>query len=326
MMIIAWITLGIAQPKVDRSESLTAVEKRAVLKFLASKQGEAKKHFEAGRYQLAYRFSDSIITLAPEVPFRREVRSLRRAAEARHLGETVLGVGFQPDDRAEFPLEKVTGRFELENISDEVIRVEAAEGAPLGLCEFRVFEVYGDGSHWTTRGSRVIRSAGDFLLERHATHYQPLEVDLQRGAREPILQLIEIRGSFRPKELIVGDQSIARSIPWHAVEIVVLPDDYLALEEDPRAALIAALGSIDSGRVAAAGFLWVRELEAQGDVGHTAREETIDLLIDQLDAETESPLDRLVIQLLEQVVGVEQRPTRATWLRWYGRHLRERGG
>ncbi len=318
LLAIGFSTMAVtAQSGRDEPAPLGAAERRTVMKFMLAKYGEAKQHFDSGRYQLAYRVADSILTLTPDAPFRQDVRSLRRAAEARHLGETVIAVGLKPDAPTSFPVEKVSGQFELENLSDEISRIEATEGLPMGMCQFRVFEVYEDGSHWASRGSRVIRSPGSFSLNKGESRSQFFQIDLQRGVREPILQLIEIRGSFRPTELASGDETIARSIPWNPVDIVALPEDYRSIEVDPRSELAKALEALDSGRVAAAGFLWARELVQQGDLGRNAREETIALLMSQISAEAERPLDRLVMRLLEEVSGVEQRPTRDIWLRWY---------
>ncbi|MEM7263642.1 MAG: hypothetical protein AAF488_16765 [Planctomycetota bacterium] len=298
---------------------LTEAERLASQKFLIVKAREAKAHFDGGRYQLAYRIADAILTLAPDVSFRQEMRELRRDAEARHLGETVVSVRFEIGDGAPFPIDKLEGVVAVENINEDPLIIAAEEEEPLGLCEFQVFEVYEDASSWTSRGSKVLRATGPYRLDRGEQRADPISLDLRRSDRPPVLQWIRVGGSFRPTELRSGDEVIQRSIPWQSRDVIVVAEDLNDLRDDPQAGFDTAIEAGDSRRIVAAGYLWARELAEQGEIGSAAKEATIDRLIAQISTDQESPLDRLYMRLLEEFTGEELRPTKEAWRRWHRR-------
>ncbi|MCA8959020.1 MAG: hypothetical protein KDC38_00845 [Planctomycetes bacterium] len=304
--------------------TLSTAERRVIQKFLAIQLETARSHFRAGRFELASRLADAILTIAPDVSFRGEARRLRRQAEARLIRETALGLEFLPESSETFPIEVLTGRLVVENLSDERIRVAADNDGPLGLSRFKLFEVYPDGSQWSTRGSEIVHCRdGSFRLDPHEVHRELIALDLRRGPRLPVLQLIEVTGDFRPTEATIGREVLRSAVPWERTEISVVAPELRDVEADPGTSLTQALKEFDTPRMAAAGFLWARELTERGALAVVEREETIDRLVACLDPERDRGSDRLVIRLLEAISGVEQRPTRETWIRWHADHRRE---
>ena len=74
-------------------------EEEGARAFLDRKYEEAKRCYKKGLYQAAYRISDAILVLDPDVSYRDDLRRLRRLAEGRYLGLSVLDLRFEMEAR-----------------------------------------------------------------------------------------------------------------------------------------------------------------------------------------------------------------------------------
>lgn len=330
LLTSAWLCSGESIWAGQGSESLSAsadegADRAAVLRFLRSKLQEAQDHYDRRQYQASYRMADAILTLEPELPFRREVQRIRRAAEARQLATTVVIASFESGPNVDFPASKIAGKILLENISDKPLSVGLGKESTLGLCEYVLYEFYGDGSQWTTQGTHVLRAPGDFRLRAGDTQSLPISFEIPRGRGVPIIQYISVTGILRPKSLKEGSRVINRNVPWQETESLVLAEDLRDLKADPWSALGEAYESRDARRIAASGFYWIWELKNWGDAGEKKRQEAIDFLLSKLHPTGEDGLDRLTMRLLEQLTGLELKPTKETWFRWAARRAKESG-
>ena len=69
----------------------------------------ARLDYAEKRFKNAWQICESILVLAPQVPFRDEVRKLRRAAQGRYIARSVVVVSFEPATDLAFPIAEFSG-------------------------------------------------------------------------------------------------------------------------------------------------------------------------------------------------------------------------
>ena len=313
---------GSGKPEVTTPQD-PPVDDLSVQRFLRAKFAEARALFKQGQYHAAFRTADSILTLYPDLPFREEVLTLRRRAQARHLGQSVLTVRFELESEPAFPARTIRGRLVLENVSAQNLVIgEPGTKGIFGQAIFVVTDVFPDGSELSNRGSRVVRGRG-FELEAGALHRMPLELELPGTPGFPVMQIIELDGGVRPSVLRTDGRDIPRTIPWHRTRDVVVPKELLDVSQDPYRELQLALIAGDIPRVVVASRLWRARLDEDGDLAVAARERTVDLFLSTLDEEIEI-LRHIAVQELIALTGYDRIITAEDWQRWGGDRARRR--
>ncbi len=285
--------------------------------FLRLKFQEAKLQYERRNYQLAMRIADAILALAPEVPFREELRKLRRSAEGRHLSGSLLSVTFHPVGEAEaFPERVLRGFLRIENISPEAVSIgRAGAEAMIGQAEVGVQELYADGSEWSSVLTPVVRIADGIRIETGASHDLELAADLPRGPRDPVVQIVTVRGSLLPTVLSTGDEKVVRPVPWLETTCLVLPEDLAEVETRAFEQLQVAILLDDARRLLAAGAAWVIRLREDPEIDLAQRGRTIDLLAGAL--ATATPACEPAIRRLLAATTRQAAKTREEWASWY---------
>ncbi|MFN0057070.1 MAG: hypothetical protein ACKVX7_01310 [Planctomycetota bacterium] len=317
-----------APPRPATSPALGLIDP-AVESFARQRFATAEEHYRLGRYQNAYKLADALLVLMPDISFREEVRRLRRSAEGRFLGLSVLSVRFELPAGATLacPVTALEGQVVVENISMQLMRIKVGAETTVGQLHYRLTEFFVDGSRWFGEERRAVKLARDVTLAPDEKRTEAMRLDLPPGKQEPVLQIIEINGSFRPRELKVGDELITRTIPWQTLKLQILPSHLEFVRADPRAELWKSLTERVAPSLIAAGYLWLSELEERGALADVEREAAVDLLLATLRSSTsESYFDTIVIRLLESYTGVETIPTRDAWLDWATRRGKRPGG
>ena len=298
----------------------------AVQQFLSEKFQEAKDLFKRKQYYPAFRLADAILVIDPDVPFRAELRRLRRRAKARYLGSSVLTATFEFDATASFPCQSLAGTLVLENVSRKPVQVgEKRRAGILGRAVFHVTDVYPDGSEVSSSGTRVLRLEKGLELGPGESRRIPLEIDFPRPAGMPVLQLVEVTGSVRPPKLLLEGREVALQVPWQNTRKVLLHEELADVEANPYEHLQLALLSRDLARLVVSARLYRLRLEEDDPrVAALRRERTIDLLLTSLQKEDDASLHGQVIRELGHLTGKRRKPTVESWLKFARERERKR--
>jgi len=301
-------------------ESGPAAAGDEVGRFLESRYQEAKQAYAAGNFRLAWQIAEAILVLAPDVPFREQLRRLRRDAQGRFLAQSVVVVTFVPSGEPSFPVAELRGDVVIENHSSEAITIGSHEREPvLGLVRFRVISLPEDSVGETAQeGTRVVRMPEEFRIQPGAVHRLPVTIAVPPAPEGALLfQRWTVDGVLRPITVRVGKELLTRGVPWIAAGGALLPPELAGLEDEPLDQLRQALLIGDRRRFIVASALWWAEAE-QGEGGARAapeREQLIDELLGSL-GRFDGELDLPAIRLLEELTGEVRERTTQSWQIW----------
>lgn len=289
--------------------------------FLARRFEDAKRLYKQGNYGEAFRLADALLTVAPDVPFRDELKHLRRLAEGRHLGHSLVAVHFEVA-RGEFPLREIAGFLVLENLTAKTIGVgEKGERQVLGQARYRLTEYYVDGSEWTIEGTKNIVAPSGFELDPGRIKRIKTSIPLPDADRGPVVQSVQVRGSIRPSQFRFEDELVGRSVTWQESRVLRLRDDYEAVRGNPYHHLQIGVLAESSARMVAAVQVLKASLEEDA-ISQIRREQTIDQLIGAL--QPNGRLNALLFRLLTSFTGVRCEPRIESWRTWAKRRKESR--
>lgn len=289
-----------------------------IRRFLESRRREAKKAYEEGNFRGAWQIAEAILVLAPDVPYREELRRLRRDAQGRYLAQSVVIVTFVPSGEPAFPIAELRGDVVIENHSSEAITVGSREKEPvLGLAQFRVRSIGDDAFGGSAEaGTRVVRMPDEFRVEPGAVHRLPVAIPVPLPPEGTILQQWEVTGVLRPITVRVGKEFLTRGVPWIAAGGAALEADLADIAAEPRGQLRRALLTGDRRRFIAASALWWAEAEAEGGARIPEKH---DALVGEILANLgrfDGELDHPAIRLLEEITGEVRERTTESWQIW----------
>ncbi|MEE8142692.1 MAG: hypothetical protein V3T77_06295 [Planctomycetota bacterium] len=291
----------------------------AVECFFLEKLREAEQLFKNGHYRSAFKIADAIQVLAPDISFHKKVKKLRRDAEGRFLGGSILSIRFEVKgaEELEFPVRTLHGQVVIENVTHEEIQLKLSRRQTLfGQAHYRVTEIYEDGSQKISQGTPVVRVEKGFQLAPGEQHSLPLEVFLPGDpTHNPVLQVVTVRGTLRPSAVQLPDRSISRAIPWQTSVTVLLPPELAEVREQPYRQLQLAMLTGDHRQLTAAGWLLLDELRGGGAWAGGQREQTVEMLLKALDRDNPW-FQRAAIHLLEAYTGKRRAPTVESWKIW----------
>ena len=289
-----------------------------LLSFLETRFEDARTAYERGLFKEAWQISDAILVLAPEVPFHDQVRRLRRRAQGRFIGRSVVVVTFEPTETPDFPAKTLVGDVVIENHSAERIEIGRAEKDPvLGILHFvdRAFSAYSLGES-RNEGTRVIRMPEEILVEPGDVHRIPVTIDLPPHDGGTILQRWEVSGTLRPITVKVGRELLTRGVPWVKNQGRWLPDEVREVESDPRDHLRRALLTGDPLPLIVGALVWLEDAEEDGPTRNVeARAALLEELLAALGTH-DGALDRCLIRILEQLTGEVRERTVRSWQIW----------
>lgn len=295
--------------------------KPEVASYLWSKFQDARAHYQSGRYQAAHRIADSIMVLEPRVPFRDDVLRLRRKAEARHLGLSIVEIRFEPTpleegEIAPFPLTEVKGRIVIENVTEARLHVGRgrAEQA-IGQARCRITEYYADGTAWSREETQNIKVPRDFVLPPGDSREFDVVFNAPRGVASPVLQRISVKGVLRPRDLRLGGrESISRTIPWQEYVHISLPEALRVVRQEPFKQIRMGLLGRDGSRLVAATHVFL-EYRKQDEPWREGIDDVVDEFLAALEPKQRA-LHPLIFRLLEVVTGAHCEPTVQSWKLW----------
>jgi len=304
---------------VDRGGREAQLPNRDVVEFMAQRFELAKLAYEEGNFKKAWQLCEAILYLAPELPFRKQLRSLRREAQGRFIAQSVVIVSFQPDDDLALPCLELRGDVTIENYSNEPIVIGRFEEDPVfGMLKFelRTLSGYSFGESVQVL-SRVVRMPEEILVESGGVYQLPFSLPLEELASEgTLLQQWSLTGSLRPISVKLGRDVLTRGVPWIPSQGVLVPEDLAEVPSDPLQHLRQALLTGDGRRFLVASALWWSEIEEDG-VEQTAelRAVVTEELLSSLGANS-GLLDLASIRLLEKLTGVFRERTAESWIIW----------
>ena len=257
--------------------------------------------------------------LAPELPFRNELRKLRRNAQGRFIARSVVVVTFESDEsRESFPLRELHGDVVIENHSVEAIVLGRYEKDPvLGTLHFRerALSPYSLGES-AQEGTRVIRMPKEIRVEPGMSHRIPISIEFPRNGDEPLMQRWMVSGVLRPITVKVGRNELTRGVPWVPSLGVAIPEEFRDVPASSLESLRRAILTGDPARFLIASTLWLAETEEDG------KERTADiraLMVEELLRTLSShdgQLDRVTIHALEELTGEVRERTARSWQIW----------
>lgn len=316
LLLLAWVCSDRLAAADEATRSRSSAETRE--QFLESRFERVKELVRLGDYTTAFKLADALLVVAPNVPFRDELQRLRRLAEGRHLGANLLAARFEfSTEVAPFPRAALVGDLVIENLTGQVLELGGAgKTALLGQARFRLTESYSDGSEWTTEGTRNVSVASAFELQPGEVRRVPVRFEIPLGGAGPVLQRFVVRGSFSATQVVKGESSLPRSIPWQELEETVFREDLDVVRGDPYKHLqLGLLGNDFARSVAAVDVL--RWQLTEGLLDEEMQDRVVDLLTGCLDDDA-SRLNLFLFRLLEKFTGVRCEPRVGSWKLWAG--------
>jgi len=303
----------------ERGDRESQAPDREVIEFLAQRFKLAQLAYEEGNFKKAWQLCEAILCLAPELPFREQLRSLRREAQGRFIARSVVIVSFQPDDDLALPCLELRGDVTIENYSNEPIIIGRFEEDPVfGMLKFelRTLSGYSLGESVQVL-SRVVRMPEEIRVESGGVYQLPFSLPLEEFASEGnLLQQWSLTGSLRPITVKIGGDELTRGVPWIPSQGILVPEDLSEVTSDPLQHLRQALLTGDGRRFLVASALWWSEVE-EDSVEQTAeiRAVVTEELLSSLGANS-GLLDLASIRLLEKMTGLFRERTAESWIIW----------
>lgn len=298
----------------------TAAPPAEVIHYLERRFEEARYAYETGSFRRAWRLCEAILVLAPDVPFRADLRRLRREAQGRYLAKSVVVVAFHPADDLTFPATELRGDVVIENHSPETISVGRAENDPvLGMVHFRVrtLDAPGDGES-AEEGTRLVRMPEEIGIDPGQEHRISVTIPLDPvgAGGETWMQRWMVGGALRPITVRAGKAELTRGIPWVPAQGILVPEDLADVPNATLQHLRRAMLTGDRRRFTVASHLWWLEIEEEDPGGSAAiRTKLIEELLVGLDR-PDGWLDGPIIRMLERLTGVVRERTAQSWKIW----------
>lgn len=289
---------------------------KAVDEFLRDRFERVKTLYASDQFKAAFQLADALLVVAPDVIFREELRRLRRLAEGRHLGLSLIAAHFElnPEDTS-YPRKSIVGELILVNLTTQDIQVGAkGERQVLGQARYRLTEFYVNGSEWSVEGTKNLSSDSGFTLKAGETRRVPATIELPPGGVDPVAQRISVRGKIRAAQLSLPDQNIPRSIPWQETNMILTQPELEDARQDPYKHLQLGLLGMDFPRSVFATQLLRRQLEEER-LTDDEQDRVVDLLVESF-VETNPRLNAVVFRLLEAFTGVRCASRVESWRLW----------
>ena len=290
----------------------------AVLEFLQIRFEGARLDYAEKRFKNAWQICESILVLAPQVPFRDEVRQLRRAAQGRYIARSVVVVSFEPATDLAFPIAEFSGNVLIENHSAEKLVLGRSEKDPvLGLLHYKERTLSGISlGESALEGTVVVRMPEEIEVQPGETYRIPVTVALPDSNQDPLLQRWEVSGKLRPITVRVGRDQLTRGVPWIPSVGAICAEPYAEAIGKPLQNLRQAILVGDRERFIIAATLWLAEIEEDGpEKTGPIRAQVLEELLAALDRR-DGVLDLPVIRVLEALTGEVRERTARSWKIW----------
>ncbi len=289
----------------------------------------ALDRFTAGDHYGALRLIDAILAIEPDTHLQPELRRLRRRAQDEALRASVLSAELRLGAEVLTPGQRLNGRVELHNRSEQpiVLRMQERPGA-FGLITIDFEELLPGGARTRIRTQRAVElPRGALTLQPGERHTLRVDLPSPHEQLQPgTVGRYRLGGRLRAGTMLVGDTPYSVFLPLLPREVLAVPGEDRPLTRAPAARFDEAVAAASQGTLAERREPARQAFVAALLMAHRERQEALAAVAQAL-GEAEGPLSDALCAALARITGEPLNFTREEWLLWWaGQAARPSGG